>query len=101
MDLSRKFVELDACHYLSVGSLQTDRKYSILRAERMGTRYGPRIVLTLVDSPDRLLRVFLPRRYYSLFTDEEITDINASKLQLSLIYKGTCVDTKAFKLAIE
>jgi hypothetical protein len=101
MDLRRRIAELESCHYMSVRSLETDRKYSILSAERMQTKYGPSIVLTLLDSPERLIRVFLPRRYYSVFTEEDITEINTLGVKLCLVYKGTCVDTKAFKLAIE
>jgi hypothetical protein len=101
MDLRRRIAELESCHYLSVRSLEPDRTYSILRAERMQTKYGPTIVLTLVDSPERLVRVFLPRRFYSVFTEDDNSIINTSKDKLSLICKGTCIDTKAFKIANE
>jgi hypothetical protein len=101
MDLRKKFEEVEACHYMSVDSLQTDRPYSIIRAERIATRYGPSVVLSLLDSLDRVIRVFIPKRFYSSFSDENIDQINSSSVNLRLIYKGTCVDTKAFKLAIQ
>jgi hypothetical protein len=101
MDLRRRIAELESRHYLSLRYLEPDRKYSILRAKRMQTIYGPSIVLTLLDSPERLIGVFLPRGFYSVFTEHDISEINISTFKLSLIYKGTCLDTQAFKLSIE
>jgi hypothetical protein len=101
MDLRKKIAEIEAFQYMSVGSLQTDRPYPILRAERIATRYGPSVMLSLSDSPDRIIRVFIPKRFYSSFSDENVEDINSKAVNLQLIYRGTCVDTKAFKLAIQ
>jgi hypothetical protein len=101
MDLRKKFAEIEACHYMSVGSLQTDRPYPIIGAERIAMRFGPSVVLSLSDSPNRIIRVFIPKRFYSSFSDENIEAINSTSVNLQLIYRGTCVDTKAFKLEIQ
>jgi hypothetical protein len=97
---TKKFAEVEVCH-MSVGSLQTDRRYFIIRAERFGTRYGASVVLSLLDTPNRTLRVFVPKNFYLSFNHEDIDQINSSSVKLSLIYKGTCVNTKTFKLAIK
>jgi hypothetical protein len=42
------------------------------------TRYGPSIVLTLRDDEEAgIAKVFLPSRYYSLFSDTDIDVINS------------------------
>jgi hypothetical protein len=44
----------------------------------MKTRYGPSIVLTLRDDEEaRIAKVFLPARYYSLFSYADIDAINS------------------------
>jgi hypothetical protein len=91
----------DSCHSVNISSLEVDRKYPIINAERIGTRHGPTIILSLRDSPSRIIKVFVPRRYYSSFSDTAIEEINSATVALCLIFKGQCVDTKAYKLAIE
>jgi hypothetical protein len=46
-------------------------------------------------------KVFIPRRYYSSFSDRNIEEINSGKVSLGLIYKGTSDKTKPYILAIE
>jgi len=62
---------------------------------------GPAIVLAIRDTPDRILKVFMPRRFYSAISDEDLEDINSAKVALNLVYKGQCVNTHAFKVTIE
>ena len=101
MDLSRKIQELDSCYNMKLNSLQVDRKYPITFAERIPTRFGPAIVLAIRDTQDRILKVFMPRRFFSAFTNDDIDDINSGKVKLNLVYKGQCVNTRAFKVTIE
>ena len=84
MELSRKSQELDSCYSMKLSSLQFDRKYPITHAERIGTRFGPAVVLTIRDAPDRILKVFMPRRFYSAFTDQDMEDINSANVTLYL-----------------
>jgi hypothetical protein len=101
MELTQKFQETSSCTTMSVSKLQTDRVYPITFAERIGTRFGPSILMSLRDDPTRIVKVFLPRRYYSSMSDSDIEEINSKKVSLGLVYKGQCVQTKTFKLAIE
>ena len=81
--------------------LPTDRKYPITHAERVATRFGPAIIVAIRDTPNRILKVFMPRRFYSAFSDEELEEINSAKVALNLVYKGQCVNTHAFKVTVE
>jgi hypothetical protein len=101
MELSRKIQELDSCYSMKLSSLQVDRKYPITHAEWIGTRFGPAVVVAIRDTPDRILKVFMPRRFYSAFTDKYIEDINSANVMLCLVYKGQCVNTHAFKVTVE
>jgi hypothetical protein len=76
MDLTLRFQEASSCTAMSVAKLQTDRTYPITFAERVGTRFGPAILISLLDSPTRIIKFFLPRRYYSSITDYDIAEIN-------------------------
>jgi hypothetical protein len=85
---------------MKLSSLQVDRKYPITHAERVATRFGPAIVLAIRDTPDRILKVFMPR-FYSVFSDEDLEEINSAKVALNHVYKGQFVNTHAFKVTIE
>jgi hypothetical protein len=77
-----------------------DRKYPITHAERIATRFGPAIVLAIRDTPDRILKVFMLKRFYSAFSDEDLEDINSTKVVLNIVYEVQCVNTHAFKLTV-
>jgi hypothetical protein len=38
--------------------------------------------------------VFMPRRFYSAFSDVALEEINSEKVALNLLYKGQCVNTR-------
>jgi hypothetical protein len=94
MDLVGNFNEESTCDVITIDKLQVDVKNQILHAERINTRYGPSIVLTLRCPPDSLRnKVYLPRHYCVLFTDYDIIAINDRQILLHLVYKGTCRET--------
>jgi len=99
MDLSRKIQEFDSCYNMKLNSLQVDRKYPITFAERIPSRFGPASVLAIRDTPDRILSLHAPK-IFSAFSND-IDDINSGKVKLNLVYKGQCVNTRAFKVTIE
>jgi len=101
MDLSRRIQELDSCYSMKLSSLQVDRKYPITYAERIATRFGPAIVLAVRDKPERVLKVFMPKRFYAAFSYRNIDDINSANVRLNIVYKGQCVNTRAFKVTVE
>jgi hypothetical protein len=79
MELSRKIQEVDSCYSMKLSSPQVDQKYPITHAEGVATRFGPAIVVAIRDTPDRILKVFMPRRFYSAFSDEDLEEINSKK----------------------
>jgi hypothetical protein len=70
-------------------------------AAKVKTRYGPSIVLTLGDEEEsKVLKVFLPSRYDSLFLDADIDVINSQTVQYSFVYRGRHENTRAFIITI-
>jgi hypothetical protein len=99
MELMPKFNQESTCDVINIDKLQVDEKHQILRAERVPTRYAPSVVLTLrCPSESRLCKVFLPRRYCSLITDDDIIAINDKQIVLHLVDKGTCRTTNQYQL---
>ena len=62
MDLAQKFEGVACVKSICVTELDPDRKYRILWAKRLTTRFGPTVVLTIEDSMQPPPQVFLPRR---------------------------------------
>jgi len=65
-----KFKMTSACQTIKIPSLKMDRSYNIERAEKIRTRYGEAVLLTLQDSPLTSVKIFLPRGYGKLFTED-------------------------------
>jgi hypothetical protein len=84
-----KFQQAASFHLIRIGSLQADRKYPIERADRVQKKFAKIVQLTIRDSPLKVTRVFLPKRYSSIFSDDDIQSINSNSVSLSLIYGGT------------
>ena len=86
---------------ISVSELDVNRKYRILQARRLTTRFGPTVILTVKYEDAAPVQVFLPRRYSYVFSDMDIEQINSIVVLLHLIFKGMCPATKAHLRAIE
>jgi len=50
MDLKRKFLEAEDCDVVKVVQMVMDRKYPIVRAKRVNTKFGGTVLLTVEDS---------------------------------------------------
>jgi hypothetical protein len=68
MEFDRKFEIAISCS-VSLGSLESDRAYPIVHAERINTRYVQSVLVAIMDSPSGSVKVFLPRRYGVLLFD--------------------------------
>jgi len=102
MDLSSKFKMISACEQIKISALKQNVPYPIERAERVQTKYGETVLATLrAESAQAFLKVFLPRRYGVLFSDEELRRINEKTLSLSLKYQGTNTTTNSYILELE
>jgi len=86
---------------LLVSSFEVDRKYPITHAKRIVTKFGPTVLMSIMDAPFHIVKMFMPKPYGSAISDVDIEDINTAKVSLHLIYKEKCVKTKSYTLAID
>jgi hypothetical protein len=102
MDLAQNFEAVRSTDVIYISQLDLGLEYPILLAARANTRHGPSFVLTLMDNEvNTVVKVFLPSRYYSVFTDTDIEDINSQKLHYNFMYKGQNEKTKAYDVTIK
>jgi hypothetical protein len=76
MDLDRKFQDVSSCHSVKISSLEVDCKYPITHTESIVTKFGPTVLLSIRYISFRTVKVFMPKRYGSVFSDADIEDIN-------------------------
>jgi hypothetical protein len=101
MSLNQKFKEALSGLTTSVSALHLDERYRVTHAKRIETRHGTRVVLTLLEDDDRVVSVFLPKRYGDAMEDTDITDINTRRLQYHLVYRGKSSVSAALLVDIE
>ena len=75
--------------------LKIDMPYSIEHAERVVTKYGKAILMTL-QSPQTFLQVFLPRRYRTQFSDDDLRSTKDKTISLNLKYLGINTTTNSY-----
>jgi len=100
MDLTQHFDGVTCDKTFSVSELDINRKYRILKAERLITRFGPTVILNVNGEYAASVKIFLPRRYSDVFTDTDIERINSNAVFLHL-FKGVCPTTNAYLLSIK
>jgi len=81
--------------------MEVNKKYSIIGAERITTKCGPTVLTHIKEQPSKVVKVYLPKRYSAIVSDEDIELINFNKVFLNLLYKGTCEKTNSYILGIE
>jgi hypothetical protein len=62
MELSKTFQEATFCYTIQIGSMEADRNYPIVHAERAATKFGKTVLLSLTDLPFKIVKVFLPKQ---------------------------------------
>ena len=102
MHLATKFKMVASCQQTKITSLKIGMPYPIEHAERVVTKYGEAILVTLQSqSPQSFLKVFFPRRYGTLFGDEDLQSINDKTVSHNLKYLGTNTATNSYILELE
>jgi hypothetical protein len=101
MSLNQKVKEALSGLTLSVSALRHDERYKVRQAKRIETRHGTRVVLTLLEEDDRVIFVFLPKRYGDAMEDSDINDINSRRLHYYLIYRSKSSVSSALLVDIE
>ena len=88
MALTQKFKDAVSGTAVNVTSLYMGTRYPVLQCERVDTKYGASVRLTLrEDAEDNVIHVLLPRHYGAAITDD-MAAINARTIQYYLTYKG-------------
>jgi hypothetical protein len=82
-------------------NLVLDTPYPIFHAERIETKYGLSVLISIRENEDSCVKVFLPRRYSKCFLEEDISSINERRVNYVLIYKGLSSTFIAYILQIE
>ena len=72
--VSQKFPDAVLGSTVRISSLDLETRYPVLHAERLETKYGTSFFLTISESTNNVIKIFLPRRYIVVFTDEDIKD---------------------------
>ena len=98
MELAKKFEEATPCQSVNISSLEIDKKYPIVRAKRISSKFGPTVSLTIRDSETTTIQTFLPKRHSPVVSDDDID--KSHMVSLYLIYKGKCEKYKSYLLAI-
>jgi len=75
MDLSAKFRMTSSCQTVRITSLNTDISYPIERAEKLQSRYGEAVLLTLRESSQVHVKVFT-KTIRVLFSEDDLKSIN-------------------------
>jgi hypothetical protein len=101
MNLSMKFKMTSSCQPSKITSLKMNTPYPIERADKLQTKFGWAILLTLPESPQTFVTVFLPKRYSAHFTESDIRSINEKFVSLALKYLGNSPQSNSFILEIE
>jgi len=87
-----------------ISELVVYRKYPIERADRLTTRFGETILISIRDrdTPDQpQYKISLPQRYADTFKDEDVQAINDGAAVWYLVSKVRCPKTNAYRLSVE
>jgi len=101
VDLTRKFEEAASNSAVNISTLEMNRKYLIVDAQRVVTKYGHAVLLSIKDKPYNTIKVFLPKRYSAVVFEDDIMSVNTHKVMLHLVYSAKCEKSISYILGIE
>ena len=80
----QKFQSVTTYEYVRFFDLVIGTKYPIWSLQNETTRYGPSLSVIIKDGNDsnRMLNVYLPKRYSKKFTGEELQSVQPDTLYL-------------------
>jgi len=67
----------------------------------MATKYVPTVLLSIRESEARTVKLFLPKRYCAVISDDDMDNINTKAVSLNIVFKGLCETSKSYLLGIE
>jgi hypothetical protein len=77
MLLTENFQEAASSYAIKISSMEMDGKYPIVKAETVTTKFGRTALFTIKDSQYNNVKVFTPKRYSSVFSDDDIEYISS------------------------
>jgi len=101
MDPAKRFEEATAYTSVNLSSLEINKLYPFVHAQRITAKYGPTVLLWIRVSETRTVQVFLPKQYSAVISDDDMDKINSKAVYLYLVYKGKCETSKSYLLTIE
>jgi hypothetical protein len=81
--------------------MEKEKPYRLIGAERMETKYGISILLTIQATSEGAVLVFLPKRFTAVFSDVDIEMINNGVITIDLIYHATREKSGTFRLSLK
>lgn len=96
MNLPQKFVDASSTQAIWINIMDIDRKCLIVRVDRITTKFEPTVLLSLRDKPFNVVKVFMPRRYNTAFSDRDIQQINTQSVKMNLVYRGHCSKSNSY-----
>jgi hypothetical protein len=101
MVLVQRFQTAVCEHSISIVQFNMNTPYWIMRAVRTNTRFNRAIRITYREDSEKIANVFLPKRYLSVFTDDDILKIKNGETKLIMMHHGRCERSGAFKLSLQ
>jgi len=101
MYIAKRFEEATSRTSVNISSLVMNKLYPIVRAKRMNTKFGSTVLLSIRDSDENIVQIFLRKRYSDVVSDDDMENINSKAFYLNLVYKGICDTSKSNFLAID
>ena len=94
MSLTQRFRDAVAGGAVNITALHIGTRYPVMHCDRVSTKYGDAMRLTLrEEDDDNIVRVFLPRHYGSAISDDDVAAINTQRHKYYLTYKGNSTST--------
>ena len=72
MNLAKRFEVAASSTSINISSLVINRLYPIIRAKRINTKIGPTDLLSMRESDENLVEIFLTKPYANIVSDENM-----------------------------
>ena len=94
MSLTQKFRDAVAGGAINIKAICIGTPYPVIHCDRVGTKYGDTVRLTLrEEDDDNIVRVFLTRHYCSAISEGDVAAIKNQRIKYYLAYKGKSPST--------
>jgi len=72
MDLAKRFEEANSSTSVIISTSLINILYPIVRAKPINTKFEPTILLSIRESDENIVQIFLPKRYGDVVYDDDI-----------------------------